>query len=308
MKLGFLTASMAENTLDEVVEWAAAHEFQALEVGAWPDNTPEHYHARHIDAQRLDASEAQRVTDLMAAAGISISALAFYENNLHGDRDVRAGIHDHLKACIRAASMLGVDTVGTFIGRDLTASVADNLREGSAVLPPLVSYAADHGVTLVIENCPMEGWGPDGYPANLAYSPELWDWMIEMGFRLNFDPSHLMWIGIDPVAALKEYVPFVKHVQAKDVQIDDAARQRYSMFGRAVSRRDGWDTGWWRYRVPGLGQVDWSGIIDALYEGGYDGTVSIEHEDPVWGGSSERVRTGLLIAQRTLSGLFAPTD
>ncbi|MGB4135525.1 MAG: sugar phosphate isomerase/epimerase [Microbacterium sp.] len=306
MKLGFLTACMADRSLQEVLSWAGSHDFEALEVGCWEENDPSTYHARHIDVRSLDAGEAARVNDAFAAAGVSISALAYYENNLHGDPRARDRINEHLRACIRAASLLNVDTVGTFIGRDLTASVADNLREGAKVLPDLVGYAADHGVTLVIENCPMEGWGPDGYPANLAYTPELWDWIIEMGFSLNFDPSHLMWLGIDPVAALKDYVPHVRHVQAKDVQIDPAARQRYSVFGRTVSRRDGWDTGWWRYRIPGLGQVDWRGVIDALYEGGFDGTVSVEHEDPVWGGTPDRIETGLLIARRTLDALRAP--
>lgn len=307
MKLGFLTACMAGSSLEDVVGWAAENRFEALEVGCWPENNPAVYHARHIDVAALDAGEAERVSTLFAEAGVSISALAFYENNLHGDPATRERINDHLKACIRGAAMLGVDTVGTFIGRDLGASVTENLREGERVLPDLVSYAADHGVTLVIENCPMEGWGPDGYPANLAYSPELWDWIIEMGFRLNFDPSHLMWLGVDPVAVLKEYVPYVRHVQAKDAEIDPAARNRYSIFGRTVSRRDGWDTGWWRYRIPGLGQVDWRGVIDTLYEGGFDGTVSVEHEDPVWGGTPERIKTGLLIAHRTLDALRAPS-
>ncbi len=307
MKLGFLTACMADQRLDEVVEWASAHGFEALEVGCWPVNNPAVYHARHLDVQNFDAHQADDVTALFHDASMSISALAYYENNLHGNPATRADIHDHLKACVRTASMLGITTVGTFIGRNMMDSVADNLREGAKVLPDLVKYAADHGVTLAIENCPMEGWGPDGYPANLAYSPELWDWMLDMGFRLNFDPSHLMWLGIDPVAALKEYVPYVNHVQAKDLEIDPAARQRYSVFGRTVSRRDGWDTGWWRYRIPGLGQVDWRGVIGALYEGGYEGTVSVEHEDPVWGGDLERIQAGLLMAHRTLDNLRAPT-
>ena len=79
----------------------------------------------------------------------------------------------------------------------------ENLRLAETVLPPLVEYAAARGVRLVVENCPMEGWHPDGYPANLAYSPELWGWLAELGLWLNYDPSHLVWLGIDPVAALE---------------------------------------------------------------------------------------------------------
>jgi hypothetical protein len=63
----------------------------------------------------------------------------------------------------------------------------------------------------VIENCAMQSWHPDGYPGNLAYLPELWDWLIAHGLALNFDPSHLLPLGIDPVVALGDYVEQVAH-------------------------------------------------------------------------------------------------
>ena len=115
--------------------------------------------------------------------------------------------------------------VGTFIGRDPGRSVAENLREAERVFPPLVDYAGERGVKLMIENCVMEGWHPDGYPGNLAYSPELWEWMFELGLYLNFDPSHLLWLGIDPVAALKPYVDRVAHAHAKDAETFPARAQ-----------------------------------------------------------------------------------
>ena len=179
------------------------------------------------------------------------------------------------------------------MGRDPTQSVADNLREAEGVFRPLVDRAGDLGVKLIVENCVMEGWHPDGYPGNLAYSPELWEWMFDLGLYLNYDPSHLVWMGIDPVAALRPYIDHIPHAQAKDIEIDAAARNRYGWPGRAAVRDDPWDVGWWRYRVPGLGQVDWVRLVDALYEGGFDGVLSVEHEDPVWGGTEEKVEIGL---------------
>jgi sugar phosphate isomerase/epimerase len=128
--------------------------------------------------------------------------------------------------------------------------------------------------------------------------------MFSLGLELNFDPSHLLWLGIDPVNAVRPYIDHVAHVQAKDIELFAGPRDRYGFFGKAVDREDPWDTGWWRYRIPGLGQVDWVRLVDALYEGGYDGTVSVEHEDPVWGGDPDRVRTGLEIAHRTLRPLI----
>jgi sugar phosphate isomerase/epimerase len=182
--------------------------------------------------------------------------------------------------------------------------VKENVALAERALPPLVEYAGERGVKIIIENCVMEGWHPDGYPGNLAYSPELWEWMFSLGLYLNYDPSHLLWLGIDPVTALKPYVDRIPHAQAKDAQLDAAARDRYGFFGRTIEREHPWDEGWWRYRVPGRGQVDWNGVVDTLYEGGFTGVLSVEHEDPVWSGSEARVKQGLEIAYRTLRPLI----
>jgi sugar phosphate isomerase/epimerase len=74
-------------------------------------------------------------------------------------------------ACIDAAAALGGVHVGTFIGRDPGRSVAENLREAERVFPPLVEYADERGVRLMIDNCVMEGWHPDGYPATSPTRP-----------------------------------------------------------------------------------------------------------------------------------------
>ena len=157
---------------------------------------------------------------------------------------------------------------------------------------------------ILIENCVMEGWHPDGYPGNLAYSPELWEWMFSLGLYLNYDPSHLMWMGIDPIEAVRPYLDRIPHAQAKDIETFPHRRNRFGYPGKAVDRPDPWDVGWWRYRVPGLGEVDWRRLVDALYEGGFDGVLSVEHEDPIWGGTEDRIELGLQIAHRTLRPLI----
>ncbi|MDW5327979.1 sugar phosphate isomerase/epimerase [Plantactinospora sp. KLBMP9567] len=304
MRLGLLTACLPGEPLDAIAGWAAGHGYRGLEVAAWPREPDRPWQASHLDVDRFDAAEADRVRALLDGHGLSVSAVAYYENNLHADPATRERIHRHLRRCVDAAALLGCEHVGTFVGRDVTRTVTENLRLGEEVLPPLVAYAADRGVRLVVENCPMEGWHPDGYPANLAYSPELWDWLGGLGLFLNFDPSHLVWLGIDPIAALTGHLDLVRHVQAKDVQVDAAARNRFGVFGQLVGKPSPWTSGWWRYRVPGLGEVDWRRLVDVLYEGGYRGFVSVEHEDPVWSGSPERVRQGLVIAERTLGPLL----
>ncbi|MFI0423963.1 sugar phosphate isomerase/epimerase family protein [Spongiactinospora sp. 9N601] len=306
MKLGLLTACLGQSSLDEVAAAASRAGYQTLEVAAWPTHSAHVHQAAHLDVAAFSAADAEHVHRLMERHRLSIAALTYCENNLHGDEGRREDVHRHLRHVIDTAAALGVRNVGTFIGRDTSRSVADNLRLAERELPPLVDYAAERDVRLLAENCPMEGWHPDGYPGNLAYSPELWDWMFGLGFHLTFDPSHLPWLGIDPIDALEHALRRgeVAHVQAKDIEIDERARTHYGVFGKTVGRNSPTDVGWWRYRVPGLGELDWKRIIGTLRAHGYHGTVAVEHEDHVWGGTLEKIHQGLDIAARTLGPLI----
>jgi sugar phosphate isomerase/epimerase len=306
MKLGLLTAALGQLSLPQIAAWASQAGYDALEVAAWPVGSEHIHEAAHLDVVGFTDDDAVRVRELMDRHGLAISAVTYCGNNLHYDDAERDRVHRHLRACIDTAAALGVRYVTTFIGRDVTLSVADNLKLAEQQLPSLTRYSADRSVKLLVENCPMEGWHPDGYPANLAYSPELWDWMAGLGFGLTYDPSHLPWLGIDPLDALEHALQagIIGHVQAKDIQIDELARTRYGVFGKTAGRTSPTDVGWWRYRVPGRGQLDWNRIIDALYAAGYDGDVAVEHEDPVWAGTTGRTLQGMEIAARTLRPLI----
>jgi sugar phosphate isomerase/epimerase len=304
MKLGFITSCLPNRSLTDIVKWSADNGFKALEVAAWPDLGDRPFTATHIKVEDLDEGKAEQIRTLFDTHGMEISSIGFYDNNLHPDPSEREAINTHVRRCIDAAKLLGSPTVGTFVGRNWTKPVREDLADAAEVFKPLVDHANEAGVKIIIENCVMEGWHPDGYPGNLAYSPELWEWMFEQGLYLNYDPSHLVWMGIDPVAVVKPYIDKIPHAQAKDIQIFPERRNHYGWPGKSVVRDDPWDVGWWRYRVPGLGQVDWTRLVDALYEGGFDGVLSIEHEDPVWGGTEERVEIGLKVGAATLTPLL----
>jgi sugar phosphate isomerase/epimerase len=292
VKLGFLTACLPGDDLADIARWAADQGFEALEVAGWP--APDD--RNHIRVDTFDQAEQERVGRIFAETGLTLSSIAYYENNLHPQAG--AQVNAHLRRCVDAAAALGCPTVGTFVGRDPGLPVRDNLERAAGVFKPLVGYARDRGVEIVIENCLMKSWHPDGYPGNLAYSPELWEWMFTLGLKLNYDPSHLVPLGIDPVAAAMPYVSEIAHVQAKDTEILPGAVNRFGFYGPISGEK-----GWYRFRVPGLGQIDWPMVIGALRAGGYDGVVSVEHEDHVHSGSTERVQTGLGIAYGTLRHL-----
>ncbi len=305
MKIGFLTACMPQTPLAEVAAWAAGQGFGALELAAWPYDATRDYQASHVRAESFTASDAARIRELFDGHGLEISALAYYDNNLHPDRAQRQQHLGHLKKVIDAAALLGVDRVGTFVGGRPDAPQAI-LREIGEVFRPIVAYAADRGVRVMIENCPMENWVQFGLPGNYAWSPELWDALFDEvpgeNFGLNLDPSHLYWLGIDYVQAARDYAPRIFHAHAKDAEILPGGRQRYGILARQLTDNV-WQSGWWRYRMPGKGALDWPAFIGALRAGGYDDVLSIEHEDPEYEGSAERVKAGLRLGYDYLAPL-----
>jgi sugar phosphate isomerase/epimerase len=171
MKLGLLTAPFPRRSLRQVAEWAASEGFDMLEVACWPAGGERRRYARtsHIDVSKLDVGA---VRGVLERYGLEISSLAYYPNNLHPDRSERRRAHMHLRKVIDAAAKLQVGIVGTFVGRDKTKNVPDNLREFRRVWPGLVDYAESRGVRIAIENCSMIfSW--DEWPGgtNLASTP-----------------------------------------------------------------------------------------------------------------------------------------
>ncbi|HSJ46831.1 MAG TPA: sugar phosphate isomerase/epimerase [Euzebyales bacterium] len=295
MRLGLFTDCFVQWPLQRVVTWAAAHGYQDLEVAAWPLSVEDH--ATHIDVAALDRAQAQRIADLTTSADVDLVAVSYYDNLLAPDRG--EAVRSHLIACCRAAEHLGVGLVGMFVGRNPQRTVHDDLAIASDLLPGLVDEARRRGVTLVVENCPMTVWHPDGQPGNLAYSPELWGWLADLGIGLNFDPSHLPPVGVDPVAALRAHGrPLL--FQAKGVEVFPDARDRTGYIGPLFEADP-----WWRYRTPGLDDLDWRAIIETLQSTGYDGSIVVEQEDSVLGRSENDAAEGLITAHAHLAPLLS---
>ncbi len=158
MKLGFVSAIVPDLSLEEIVQLAAAEGYDCIEVCCWPKGKAERRYAgvTHIDVTAGFArSDAARVNDLFAAAGVSISGLGYYPNPLSPDAAEAKAAVAHIKKVIRAAALLGVGRVNTFVGRDWTKSVDANWPRFLRTWRPLVKFAEDQGVRIGIENCPM---------------------------------------------------------------------------------------------------------------------------------------------------------
>jgi sugar phosphate isomerase/epimerase len=292
MKLGFVSAILPDLSLEEVVDFAAAERFACVELMCWPKGKAERRYAgiTHVDVAGFGKSDAQRVSDVMAAAGVEISGLGYYPNPLAPDPQEAKVYVDHLKKVIRAAELLGVREVNTFVGRDPTRSVDDNWPRFRQVWRPLVKFAEARGVRIGIENCPMLFTG-DEWPGgkNLAHSPAVWRRMFDEipsdHFGLNYDPSHLVWQQMDYTKPLWEFAGRIFHVHAKDVRLD---RHRLDDVGILATPLE-----FHTPKLPGLGEIDWGRFLSVLGEVGYRGPVCIEVEDRAYEGSLEMRKAAL---------------
>jgi sugar phosphate isomerase/epimerase len=299
VRLGFLTAPFPETPLMEVADWAAANDFDSLEIACWPraaGATRRYAGTSHIDVVNLTRTEASDIVGAIEAKGLKISGLGFYPNPLHPDQATREAAIAHIKKVIDACRLMGVPFMNTFMGGDPARNLDQNWDSALRIWPEIVKHAQDNGVRVTIENCPMI-FSHDEWPGgnNIAWSPYIWrrileEWGDTVG--LNYDPSHLVWLMIDQGRFIREFGAHIWHYQAKDVQIDrDGLYERGSMSA---------GIGWQIPRLPGLGDANWAEIFSNLYRVGYDGDCIIEHEDRRFEGSDALVKRGFLLARNIL--------
>lgn len=294
--LGFVSAILADRTLEEVLATAAACGYEGVELMCWPVGKAERRYAgvTHID---VDTDDPAAVTALCQKYGVAITGLGYYPNPLSADPDEAARSKAHLEKVIAYAPKLGVGVVNTFLGRDPKKSVEENWPAFLAIWPGLVHLAERHGVRIGIENCPMLFTG-DEWPGgkNLAVSPAIWRKMFAAipspHFGLNYDPSHLVWQFIDPIAPIREFAPRFVHVHAKDVRLD---RERLDDVGILATPLE-----YHRPKLPGLGEIDWGRFFSVLSDSGYSGPVVVEVEDRAYEGSLEGRTAALSQAARYL--------
>lgn len=300
MKLGFVSAILPDLSFDEVIQLASAEGYSCVELMCWPKGKADRRYAgvTHLDVAGFDAARAADIEANLHGAGVSISGLGYYPNPLAADEAEARVYRDHLKDVIRAAAMLGVPVVNTFIGRDPSRSVADNWPRFCEVWPPLVEFAAGLGVRIAIENCPMLFSG-DEWPGgkNLAYAPAIWRRMFaeipSPYFGLNYDPSHLVWQRMDYLKPLREFSARIFHVHAKDVRVDPERLDEVGVLAAPLEYHTP--------KLPGLGEVNWGRFFSVLGETGYDGPVCLEVEDRAFEGSLAGRKAALRQGRQFLS-------
>ncbi|MSR32666.1 MAG: sugar phosphate isomerase/epimerase [Gemmataceae bacterium] len=284
MQLGFVSAILHDLSLDEVLRFAAAAGYDCLEVMCWPKGQAQRRYAgvTHLDVSHFNEGSASDTMEMVNRHGVAISALGYYPNTLSPVEEEAALAVEHLRRVIEAAALLQINRVNTFIGRDWTRSVEDNWPRFLQTWEPIIHFAESLSVKVGIENCPML-FSKDEWPGgkNLAVSPAIWRRMFtdipSPAFGLNFDPSHMVWQGMDYLKPLRDFAAHLFHVHAKDARID---RNRLDEVGFLGHPHD-----YHTAKLPGLGEVNWGRFFSVLSDTGYRGAVCVEVEDRAYEGS-----------------------
>lgn len=297
MKLGFVSAILDGWTFEEMIDTASEMGFQCVEVACWPQGKAERRYAgvSHIDVDNMTDEKVKYIQDYCAKRNVEISSLAFYPNTMDGDLEKRAAAVAHLKKVIEASAKLGVNMVTTFIGRDQTKTVEENLELVKEVWPPIIKLAEEKGVKIAIENCPML-FGPDQWPGgqNLMTTPANWKKVFEIlpsaNLGINYDPSHFVWQMIDYIKPLYDFKDKIFHVHYKDIKLYPDKLREVGIMAYPLD--------FMSPKLPGLGDVDWGKYVSALTDIGYEGYTCIEVEDRAFEGSRERVLDSLRLSKR----------
>jgi len=277
MQLGFVSAIFGDQSLVDVLAFAAAEGYDCVEVMCWPAGGPDRKYGGvcHLDVDGFMQTRADEVRALCAKHSVTISALGYYSNPLAADAEEAGRAQAHLRKVIDAAPLLGLDIVNSFVGAHTQLPLEDNLQRFAAVWPDLVRYAEDRGVRIGIENCPMLFARTWPFGMNLARTPAIWRRMFEIipsaNFGLNYDPSHLVMQFVDPIEPIREFGPRIFHTHAKDMRIDRARLQDVGSLELPLERSEA--------KIPGRGEIDWARWVGALRAVGYNGAVAVEVED-----------------------------
>lgn len=299
IKIGFVSAILADQTFEEVVSFASESGYACVEIMCWPTGKAERRYAgvTHIDVTNLSKEKVDSIHKLLKEKGVSISGLGYYPNPLEADDKNATAYIEHIKKVIDAANQLGLENVNTFIGRDHQRNLDDNFEKFKQLWPPIVKHAEDKGVKIGIENCPMF-FSNDEWPGgkNLASSPAIWRRMFEeipsANFGLNYDPSHLVWQFMDYVRPIYEFKDRIFHVHIKDAKVLRENLNDVGILATPLSFHSP--------KLPGLGDVDWGKFFSALTDIGYNGSACVEVEDRAFEGSLEMQKRSLVQSREYL--------
>jgi len=289
MRIGVFTVLFQKLSFEEVLDRALAAGVTAVEIGSggYPGN-----HHCPVEELLADAGKRKQYQHALASRGLILSALSCHYEPLHPDPRIAQESRDVFNKSVRLAQMLDVPVVNVLSGTPggsptdtmpnwVTCAWPPHYLEildyqwnqvGIPYFQEAASFAQQHHVKIGVEM----------HPGMLIYNVETLLRMREAAgpaLGCNFDPSHLFWNGVDPVAAIRKLGDAIVHVHGKDVYVDPYnvsvnGCNDHKPYGQIPKRS-------WTFRSIGYGHdaKTWKDIISALRIIGYDYVISIEHED-----------------------------
>ena len=290
MQLSVMSPVLSQMTLDEALGYLHSLGVDALELGAggYPGKA-------HMDAEDYLAhpEKIEELKALLAKHEMKISAIACHGNPVHPNKAEAERYHREFVAAMKVAVALGVDTIVGFSGCPGDCENSENPNWVTCAWPPEYLDILDYQWNKVLipywketaklaEEIGIKKIAFEMHPGFCVYNPATLLKLREAVGDIigaNVDPSHLFWQGIDPCEAIKVLKGAIYHFHAKDTKIDDANTSKNGVldtgnYGDVLGRC-------WIFRTVGYGhdkQV-WNNIISTLKAVGYDGAISIEHED-----------------------------
>lgn len=290
MKLGVMSPVLNEMGLEDALKYLSGLGVDCLEIGAggYPGKA-------HLDPKDYldNPAKIEELKGLLKKYNIEIAAVACHGNPIHPNKEIAQKFHNEFVDAMKIAVLLGVDTIIGFSGcpGDCENSVRPNWVtcawpedyletlewQWNKVLIPYWKETAKLAQEIGIKKIAFEL-----HPGFCVYNPSTLLRLREAVGDIigaNVDPSHLFWQGIDPCEAIRYLQGAVYHFHAKDTKIDAANTAKIGVldtqnYGDILNRS-------WVFRTVGYGHSAevWNNIISALKATGYDGVISIEHED-----------------------------
>lgn len=232
----------------------------------------------HMSLEGTDLKKlAEKVHEMLDGTGVRVATLGYYCNAIENPQH-----WETLRHVVDMAPLFGAPMVSTFAGAYEGKSVEEAMPKFKEVFTDITQRAADKGLKVAIENCPMGGnW--QHCTCNIGFNPKAWEMMFHEvpaeNLGLEWEPGHQIIQLIDPVAQLRQWVGKVIHMHGKDASVDMEAVRRLGVFGAHDFAPQ---------RTPGFGDTNWRDIFSILHQGGYESDICVEgYHDPVYHGEWE---------------------
>lgn len=307
-----MSSAFDKLNLEEIITITKDLGAQGIDLCVFPkDGARKDHIATHLEYEGFGLENAKKLIDQFNEAELKLSLGAF-ENMIGGEEDQRIKNQNHLLRLIRIAHLLGGDEndikVGTFVGFNHELGNQENgfqknLDEYYRVFDPIIKYAEDLGVTILYENCPMEGWRSSGYtntfnnlPGVLAARKLMYAMIPSKAHGEIYDPSHDVWQNVDPTEVIKlTDISRLHRIHVKTTRnLHNKARTEWGamypmqLVDAGLARRAGvdipqndWDRHHYEAMLPGFGgsdSMDWRAFVDTLNDKGFKGPYEIENE------------------------------